>query len=105
MPHQPTTGPGPLRVTVVEAPACHFCEQAKRELARLAERHALDVSVVGLTDPRGADLMRRHRAGMSPLVLLDGELFSVGRLPVRKLTRLLEQRAVEGQAGDPWATC
>ena len=99
MPHQPTTGPGPLHVTVVEAPACHFCTQAKDELARLAERHPLDVSVVSLTDPEGADLMRRHRAGMSPLVLLDGEFFSAGRLPVRKLTRLLERRDAEDRVG------
>jgi len=99
MPHEPNAGPGPLHVTVVEAPACHLCEQAKHDLDRLAEDHALEVRVVGLTDPEGAALMRRHRAGMSPLVLLDGEFFSAGRLPVRKLTRLLEQRASASRVG------
>jgi len=36
--------------------------------------------------------MRDHRAPMYPLVLLDGVLFSSGRLPRRKLARLLATR-------------
>jgi hypothetical protein len=43
--------------------------------------------------------MARHRAPMSPLVLLDGTFFSSGRLPRRKLEKLLKSRY-----GDPPST-
>jgi len=37
-------------------------------------------------------LVQKYRASMSPLVLLDGEFFSHGRLPRRKLAKRLQQR-------------
>ena len=76
-------------VTVVEAPACHLCEDAKSSLAVLARSYPLTVNVVSITDEPGRLLMQAHRAPMSPLVLLDGAYFSSGRLPRRKLEKRL----------------
>lgn len=88
--HQP---PGePARITVVESEACHFCEDAHRVLTELAASHPLIVQSVDVRSEAGQRLMRKHRASMSPLVLLDGEFFSHGRLPRRKLAKLLLQR-------------
>ena len=36
--------------------------------------------------------MARHRTPMSPLVLLDDTFFSSGRIPRRKLEKLLKSR-------------
>jgi hypothetical protein len=80
---------GPVVVTVVEAPACHLCEDAKSALAVLAESFPLTVKVLSIGDKPGRALMDQHRAPMSPLVLLDGQYFSSGRLPRRKLERRL----------------
>lgn len=80
------------RITVVESEACHFCEDAQRALAALSASYPLDVESVDVRSEEGGRLMRVHRATMSPLVLLDGEFFSNGRLPRRKLSKLLDRR-------------
>lgn len=80
---------GPVVVTLVEAPACHLCEDAKSALAALARSYPITVQVVSIQDKPGRALMDHHRAPMSPLVLLDGQYFSSGRLPRRKLEKRL----------------
>jgi alkyl hydroperoxide reductase subunit AhpF len=79
----------PVVVTLVEAPACHLCEDAKSALAVLAQAYPMTVHVVSIGEESGRTLMQQHRAPMSPLVLLDGQYFSSGRLPRRKLERRL----------------
>jgi hypothetical protein len=85
----------PVVITVVEAPACHLCEDAKSTLATLAKTYRLTVQVLSISDKPGRALMDQHRAPMSPLVLLDGAYFSSGRLPRRKL----EKRLAKAQGG------
>lgn len=86
------------RVTVVESPACHFCAEAHDVLAELAATYPLVVDTVDARSETGRLLMARHRAALSPLVLLDGAFFSHGRLPRRKLTKVLTGRY--GDAAD-----
>ena len=91
----------PAAVTVVTAPACHFCSDAQAALTELARNHPLTVTVVGAGSPAGQALLARYHTGMFPLVLVDGVFFSAGRLPRRKLARLLAAHspapeAVEG---------
>lgn len=92
------TSAEPGLITVVKSEACHFCEDAQRVLTELAESYPLTVDTVDVRSEAGRRLMRVHRASMSPLVLVDGEFFSHGRLPRRKLTKLLEQRQIGTQA-------
>jgi hypothetical protein len=90
-----TIGPDePCVVTVVHAPACHLCEDAEAALARLATRYSLVIDRIDIRTLAAQDLLRIHRPAMSPLVLIDGSYFSSGRLPRRKLARLLERRLV-----------
>jgi hypothetical protein len=88
-----TLEPPPAVITVVHSPACHFCEDAQAALELLADELPFTVELVGAAEPRGAALLNEHRAGMYPLVLVDGAFFSVGRLPRKKLRKLLEARA------------
>ena len=83
----------PVLVTLVHAEACHFCDEAARELTVLAEQFPLAVQVVPLDSAVGRRLVDLHRPAMNPLVLVDGAYFSSGRLPRKKLTRLLAARA------------
>lgn len=86
--------PRPARITIVEAPGCHFCSEAHEVLAALVEQgHQIEINTMDARSPDGQMLMQRHRAGLSPLVLVDGTFFSHGRLPRRKLARLIEQRS------------
>ena len=85
-------GSAPARITLVESEACHFCEDAHRALADLAITYRLTVQTVDVRSATGQRLMQTHRASMSPLVLLDGEFFSHGRLPRRKLAKVLARR-------------
>jgi glutaredoxin len=79
-------------VTVVHAPACHYCEDAEAALADLAQAFPLEVRRVALDSTEGMALVVRHRPAMNPLVLVDGTFFSSGRLPRRKLAALLAAR-------------
>ena len=63
---------GPPVLTVVRSPACHYCSDAETALERLAGEHALRVRYVALDSAEGQELVRVHRPGMNPLVLLDG---------------------------------
>ncbi len=91
------SGDGPV-VTVVHATACHFCDDAQQALGELAAEYPLRVSLVAAESPAGQRLLAEHRVGMFPLVLLDGVFFSQGRLPRRKLRKLLDSRLTTGVA-------
>lgn len=82
----------PVTVTVVESDSCHFCVDAHHVLADTATRFPLEVRTVDVRSGEGQNLMRSHRAAMSPLVLLDGAFFSQGRLSRHKLEKVLGQR-------------
>lgn len=82
-------------ITVVHAPACHFCADALDALAELGRQFPLRLELVEAGSPRGTALVAAYRPGMFPLVLFDGGFFSSGRLPRRKLlARLLSSPAV-----------
>lgn len=81
--------PSSRRVTLLVTQGCHFCEDARAELAARADRGELDLVVVALESEQGQMLQAAHRPTMFPLVILDGKPFSVGRLPRRKLDKTL----------------
>jgi glutaredoxin len=80
-------------VLVVSAPACHLCADAERALAELACSYGLNVRAVEASSDEGRHVVAEHRPAMFPVVLIDGAMFSVGRLPRGKLRKLLEARA------------
>lgn len=81
-------------LTLVVSSSCHLCEDAKRALDEVASELRLDVRLVEAASPEGWALLARYRAGMLPLAILDGEWFSAGRLPRKKLRKELEARQV-----------
>ncbi len=90
---------GPARVTLVTAPACHFCEDARAALETLAQQYPLAAEETAADSPAGQALLHEHGTGMFPLVLVDGDFFAAGRLPRRKLARLLAARGAAAAAG------
>ncbi|MBU4337251.1 MAG: glutaredoxin [Actinobacteria bacterium] len=90
---------GTVRITVVPSPACHFCEDAEQTLAGMADSFTFELERVPMETPEGARLVAEHRPALSPLVLVDGIYFSAGRLPRKKLTKLLTARGASIAAG------
>lgn len=80
-------------VILLSSPACHLCEEALEALAELGRDFPIRVREIGMGTPEGLELVRIHRPAMPPAVLVDGVLFSAGRLPRTKLRRLLERAA------------
>ena len=68
---------------------CHFCEQAKEVLARLGGDYDLRVREVALESEEGRSLALRSGAPFPPVIFLDDEPFSYGRLSERKLRKAL----------------
>ena len=81
-------------MTLVGTLGCHYCRDAEEALAAVGIS-AAQVQHLDAASADGQALLRRHRAPMLPLVLIDGEFFSSGRLPRNKLTALLAQRATD----------
>ncbi len=79
------------RITLVAAPGCHLCRNAEAVLEELATEFPLEVTAVDAATAEGRSLIAAHRVAMQPLVLLDDEFFSAGRLPRSKLRRTLER--------------
>ena len=86
------TGREATKVTLVHSPACHFCDDAEAALDLFRREYPLEVTVVSIDSAVGAALVAVHRPAMNPLVLVDGQFFSSGRLPRKKLIKLLERR-------------
>lgn len=80
------------RITLLTSTACHLCEDAHDELAQRAARGELDLEVVHVDSDTGRHLVAAHRPTMFPLVLVDGQPFSSGRLSRGKLTKALAKR-------------
>lgn len=88
----PTTTAPPVDVVVVTSLGCHLCTVALAELENLAADIPMLVRTVDIGSPEGADIVRAHRPPAPPVVLVDGKFFSFGRLPRRKLQKLLAGR-------------
>lgn len=81
----------PVEAIVVTSPACHLCEDALDVLSDAAP--AVVVRTVDIRSDEGRALIERHRPALTPLVLVDGAPFSVGRLSRGKLHQLLAGRS------------
>ena len=68
---------------------CHFCDQAKDVLTRLRDEYALRVREVALESDEGRGLALQSSAPFPPVVFVNGETFSYGRLSERKLRKAL----------------
>lgn len=88
-----TVGTRPIEVVVVKSAACHLCEDAIEALDEIGTTFPIGVRVVEIDSEEGRAIVARHRPALSPAVLIDGRLVSSGRLPRKKLVRMLERMA------------
>lgn len=80
-----------IGVVLVRSPACHLCDDAIEALEEIGASFSLDVRVVEIDSEEGRAILARDRPALSPAVVIDDRLFSSGRLPRKKLQRMLER--------------
>ncbi|TFC89987.1 thioredoxin family protein [Cryobacterium sp. TMT4-31] len=78
-----------MMVTVLTQEACPSCVNAKNTLAQLADEYPFNIVEIPLASAEGRDLANRVGIVFAPGILIDGELFSYGRLSEKKLRRHL----------------
>lgn len=86
----------PIEVVLVEAAACHLCDDAATGLEEAATEYPLSVRRVDITSPEGRAVVRAHRAPMPPVVVVDGRLLGWGRLSRGRLRQRLAEVAGSG---------
>jgi hypothetical protein len=87
-----------IEITVVQGPVCHLCEDAAATIGELARTLPLTLRTVEATSQEGRELLRRTRAPLLPVVLVDGELLGWGRLSRGRLAARLADLSVPAQA-------
>lgn len=83
-----------IDISLLTRSDCRYCAHAAEVLARVGRDHPLTVTRIALDSERGAALAVRHGVLFAPGILLDGEMFSYGRLSERRLRRHLDQRLI-----------
>lgn len=81
-------------VTLVTTSGCHLCDDAKAGLDEMGPEFGFAVRTVDASSSEGWALLAQYRPALLPLVVLNGDLFSVGKLPRKKLRRTLERLPV-----------
>jgi len=76
-------------IVVLTKEDCHFCAQAKDVLSGLRDEYDLRVREVMREAGEGRSLALQSAAPFPPVVFLNGETFSYGRLSERKLRKAL----------------
>lgn len=82
-----------IRITLVTAPGCHFCEHARHTLDSLAANYPLSVEEVPMASEEGRAIVVKHRIPFPPVLLVDGDLFGHGRISRRRLEKALGEIA------------
>ena len=80
-------------ITILTQASCGSCEQAKKILSDLRVDHSLEIREVSLETEEGRELAGRAGVVFAPGILINGELFSYGRLSEKKLRRHLAHTA------------
>ena len=78
-------------ITILTQASCASCMQAKEFLSALNQEYHLEVREVSLETEEGRELAGRTGVVFAPGVLINGELFSYGRLSEKKLRRHLSR--------------
>jgi len=89
-----------IEILVLTREQCHWCDEAKATLERLASSYDLIVTTLEITTPEGEALALQSGVLFPPGVFLDGTTFSYGRLSERKLRRELN-RCVSSHGQEP----
>ena len=76
------------------SPDCHLCHDAITVLGGLEDQGRVALEVCAHDSLLGMRLVAEHRPALFPLVLVDDEFLSTGRLSRGRLRKALDRRAV-----------
>lgn len=90
-------------ITILTQASCASCVQAKEVLSGLAQEYPLEIREVSLDTEEGRGLAARTGVVFAPGILINGDLFSYGRLSEKKLRRHLSRGRDTGNHADTGA--
>ncbi len=79
-----------IDIVLVTSPACHFCEQAKDVLTRVADEYPIRWREIDIMSEEGAAAVRRHQVPFAPALFVDNRFHGHGRVSERKLRKALD---------------
>lgn len=79
-------------VTILTQASCVFCTQAKEIFSRLGAEYPINVHEEDLNTEIGRALALKHGVMFAPGVLINGKLFSFGRLSEKKIRKHLSEQ-------------
>jgi glutaredoxin len=89
------------RVLLLTAPACHYCEEAKALLARLADEFAIAVEERSTGDDEGRALALASGVLFPPAIFVNDVFVQYGRPSERKLRARLAEVGTPKRAPVP----
>lgn len=78
-----------MTITILTQESCPSCVKAKDTLALIKDDYPVEVVELPLATDEGREIANRIGIVFAPGILIDGELFSYGRLSEKKLRRHL----------------
>lgn len=86
-------------ITLLTTADCHLCDDAKQRLARLAPELGFTVVIRDVHSDEGRRLAARAAMPFPPVILIDEQPFSFGRLSEGRLRRELQRMATADRQG------
>ena len=81
------------RVTLLTAPHCKLCGHALAVLERVSQDTPLTIETLALDSAEGRAALGSEAFPFPPVILLNGQAYSYGRLSERRLRNDLAERA------------
>ena len=94
------SGP-PIRLLLLTAAGCRYCDDARLLLARLGAEYRVAVEELPAESDEGRDLAVREGVLFPPGLFVEGEFLQYGRPSERKLRARLDQVARRRATGAP----
>lgn len=80
-----------MKLQLISSPGCHICVEVKKIIEKIKpEFPDLEVEEIDMTMPKGQEMISKYAIMVSPGVVIENELFSVGGVNKDKLVEKLK---------------
>lgn len=80
-----------MKLQLISSPGCHICVEVKKIIEEIKPKFPdLEVEEIDMTTPKGQEMISKYAIMVSPGVVIEDELFSVGGVNKDKLAEKLK---------------
>ena len=77
------------KVLILDTPGCPSCIQAEKIIKRIKEENNFDYKIEVIDVTKKPEILQKYQIMAAPGIIIDGELFSVGKPNEDKLRQAL----------------